>query len=188
MVERILKNKCEGSGVTRTSVNVVPTGINWVYTHELQNIEEKNNSVRYYLQIIDDSRDDDHTQANLLLQAHIIREPFFRALRTKQKLGYAVSSAPWVQQAIIGMLFMVQSNQSTVAIENEIEEFLTDFEKTLTSTDFQSQQKALVWRLRERPQNLDQESVRFAFTLLSGRRDFNRRAYLCFPPPASVLY
>lgn len=175
-----------------SSANVVPEGNNWVYTYELPNTEEKSSAVRYYLQVNNDSTP---VQARLLLLAHIINEPFFCALRTKDNLGYEVSSAPWVQGGVVGMLFMVQSERSTVLVENKIEGFLADFEgNTLTPMkDFESQRNALVEKLREKPENLDQESVRFAFTILSGRRnsqnyyDFDLRTYLSFRLCASTI-
>lgn len=154
----------------KSSANEVPKGHNWVYTCKLENVEDKNNAVRYYLQIADDSTG---MQARLLLLAHIIHEPFFHTLRTEENLGYEVSSAPWVQPSVIGMLFMVQSERSTVAVENSIEKFLTHFggKKLGLMKDFEPQRDALVEKLKEKPENLDQESMRFAFSILSGRRN-----------------
>ncbi|KAG8817090.1 Insulinase (Peptidase M16) [Serendipita sp. 401] len=159
--------------ISRTML--LPRGKEYLHNETLTNPKETNNAVEYYLQIPQDS---ETSQAKLLLLAHLVNEPTFSILRTREQLGYIVSSYSWVQISVMAMAFRIQSEKPALYVENRIEAFLKDFKQTLTTmerTEFESQRQGLVNRLLEKLDNLDQESSRFVSKILDGTYDFTLR-------------
>jgi insulysin len=82
-------------------------------------------------------------------------------LRTKEALGYIVSSAVWSVNQRQGFRIMVQSERTAEYLEDRIEAFWTEtFEQYLeemSEEEFEKQKESLVLRKREKVKNLGQE-------------------------------
>lgn len=162
-----------GEALNRTMI--LPIGQNFIHDHQLTNPKETNNAVEYYLQI---QGDPEKVHPQLLLLAHLINEPAFSTLRTKEQLGYIVSSYSWPQVSVFGMVLQVQSEKPALYVENRIDAFLESYASTLREMDqkvFENQRQGLVNKLLEKLDNLDQETSRFAFRILDGTYDFTNR-------------
>ncbi|KAG8828958.1 Insulinase (Peptidase M16), partial [Serendipita sp. 399] len=175
MVEAELRTRSilPSEEISRTML--LPRGKEYIHNQTLTNPKETNNAVEYYLQIPQDS---ETSQAKLLLLAHLLNEPTFSILRTREQLGYIVTSYSWMQVSVMGMAFRIQSEKPTLFVENRIEQFLSDYKQTLGTmekTDFEGQRQGLVNRLLEKLDNLDQESSRFMAKILDGTYDFTHR-------------
>lgn len=156
---------------------LLPVG-NFIYNKTLDNPSETNNAVEYILQIPDFNHE---LWAKLLLFAHLVNQPAFNVLRTQEQLGYIVSSWSLAQVNAMGMAFRVQSEKPALYVENRIEAFLDGYKevlRTMKLDDFARQRQGLVTKLRERLDNLDQESSRFGLRILDGSYDFSKRRYL----------
>lgn len=160
---------------------LLPEGKNFAHNETVFNPEEKNNAIQYTLQI-GDSRSDP-LRAKVLLFAHLINEPAFNVLRTKEQLGYIVFTHTWNQPSMIGLVVRVQSERSPIYLENRIDTFLEGYGeelKTMSQDVFEKQKMGLVNKLREKLDNLDQEFNRFEFHILEKTYDFSVRECILF--------
>lgn len=90
---------------------------------------EPNTAVEIYFQISMDNR---RTRVIIDLLSHIMYEPLFDQLRTKEQFGYEVSCGPRWTFGIIGLSFkVVTASKSSTEVCGRIERFLTDFRKDL---------------------------------------------------------
>jgi insulysin len=168
-------------GIDRTCL--LPVG-NFVFNKTLDNPLETNNAIEYVLQIRDST---DELYARLILFAHLVNQPAFSVLRTEEQLGYIVSSWSFAQVNAIAMGFRIQSEKPALFVENRVDIFLENYKevlRTMKLDDFAKQRQGLVGKLRERLNNLQQESTRFEFRILDGSYDFSLRTYqstrVCF--------
>lgn len=118
---------------------------------------------------------DRRTRAKLLLFAQMAEEPAFDTLRTKEQLGYVVSSSPVVIGTVAGWRLLIQSERSPDYLEDRIDLFLAKFAETLkdmSDTDFESFKVALINSRLERLKNLNQETSRFWHHVTSEMFDF----------------
>lgn len=68
--------------------------------------------------------------APLYLLGQVIREPCFDTLRTKEQLGYAVSSGGTNTHGVLGFILLVQSSSHPPAhLDSRIEAFLASFDE-----------------------------------------------------------
>ena len=114
--------------------------------------------------------------SNLLAQ--ILSEPAFDILRTKEQVGYFVSSDTWENVESVGWQITVQSEKDPGYVEKRIEKFLAHMRGVLEKmpeTEFEEQKTALAHELAEKLNNILEESARFWSTIRSGYFDFNRR-------------
>lgn len=178
LVEKTLGTRpiLPSEALTRTLL--LPVGSNFVANKTLYNPKEINNAIEYCLQIADSN---EGIYARLLLFGHLVNQPTFAVLRTQEQLGYIVSSSTWSQVNTVSMLFRIQSEKSPVFLDNRIDAFLETFKDTLSNMkdeDFEKQRRGLVVKLREKLDNLDQESSRFGMRILDGTYDFMLRTLL----------
>jgi len=154
-------------------------GGNFLFNKTLDNPLETNNAVQYVLQIGDSTSE---LYARLILFSHLVNQPAFSVLRTEEQLGYIVSSWSSTQVNALVMGFRIQSEKPALFVDNRIDVFLENYEEVLRAMeldDFAKQRQGLVGKLRERLDNLDQESSRFGLRILDGSYDFALRMY-CF--------
>lgn len=160
------------------------------------NPKESNSAITYYCQFGDIS--DAPLRAALKLLVHILKEPTFTQLRTKEQLGYVAtltlstrkpSSHPmtlpryvvaltmWSSAGSMGLGFKIQSLKSPAYVEERIDAFVQTYRATLASCDlasFELRRNALVDKLLERPKNLVEETTAFADHIDGGYHDFSR--------------
>lgn len=150
-------------------VTRIPNHRNWVYFYSVANKEEKDNAVGYYLQVTNTfGSNPTKLHAALLLFAILVNYPFYEKLRMEEKLGYDIISAPLIQKSVVGMLFTVQSHQSTNAIESKIDDFLKGFKKDLRHMVISEAKTTLVKKLEERAENMEKRAAELATFILGG--------------------
>jgi insulysin len=118
----------------------------------------------------------DHVLIEIL--SSIVSEPFYGDLRTKQQLGYIVSSGLRGLEETRTIAFVVQSNVQPVAkLTYAILEFLDNFEVTLmglSEGDFAVYVKGLIEVKTEPDKQLASEVIRNWSEIASGRLEFDR--------------
>ena len=118
-------------------------------------------------------------RARFGLLAHLIRDPYFNALRTEQQLGYVVSVSPAVFERVPGITFVVQSNVAGPARINAATfAFLAQWRAALVAmsdADYTAQRAGLISRLLEKDRNLSSRSARLWTDLDDGVTTFDSR-------------
>ncbi|CAG7855088.1 SubName: Full=Related to insulysin (Metalloendopeptidase) {ECO:0000313/EMBL:CCA70310.1} [Serendipita indica DSM 11827] len=151
--------------------SMILTDGNFIHNRPLIDLQETNNAVSYYIQVRGDGR---HTYPRLRLLDHILSEPTFNVLRTKEQLGYSVSCSSWKQVSVCGLIISVQSEKPAAFVEGRIDAFLTEYcdvLKTMEQGDYEKRRNGLVHAFREKLQNLE-ESDLFAGFITNGTYDF----------------
>ncbi|CUA67752.1 insulysin [Rhizoctonia solani] len=154
----------------------LPAACNYVWEDVVPNKDELNSSLTYYVEVGD--LIDAPLRATLLLFNQMIREPAFNQLRTKEQLGYVVSSGCWFLHGSIGWHVTVQSERKPSYLERRVESFLDLFRETLTAmpeAEFERQRDAYALKRVERLKNMGEEASRFWAHIESGYEDFLRR-------------
>ena len=153
------------------------TAGNFVHNITLTNPKEANGAVLYYLSIGDQA--DDHLRTRLLLVDHLLKDPTFSVLRTKEQLGYVVQSMISQRSSALGFTIRIQSERHPAYVEKRIETFLGSYRDEIAGMnieEFNKQRKGLIDKQRQRLENLGQESSRFWHHIQSGYHDFTRRS------------
>lgn len=110
----------------------------------------------------------------------MVSEPAFNQLRTKEQLGYVVSSGVWLSTGSAGWRIVVQSERKPHYLELRVESFLDLFRETLSNmpeSEFERQRDAYANKRLERLKNLGEEASRFWAHIESGYEDFLRRKF-----------
>ncbi|CDZ96447.1 related to ste23-metalloprotease involved in a-factor processing [Phaffia rhodozyma] len=155
---------------------ILPESSSHVWQLDLPNKENPNSGVDYYLQI--GSTRETRLRAIASLFSQIAREPCFDTLRTKEQLGYLVSSGGRNQSGTIGWHILVQSQNDSVYLENRIEAFLSSLAshlESLPAEDFERQKKSLIEDKLQSLKNLYEESARLWGSIQDGFFDFKKR-------------
>jgi insulysin len=172
----------------------LPKGKEYIYRQhsKTMNPKEPNSAVEMFLPVGDlegyhadmDTRESSKigTESLLELMAHIISEPAFDQLRTKEQLGYIVHTATKKVGHLCGLQVIVQSShKDPTYLDARIEDFLVGFRVKLgafTDEELQTNIQAVVEKLLEKPKNLDQESSRYWEEIKSASYLFDRKARL----------
>lgn len=149
---------------------------NFVHNITLTNPKEANGAVLYHLAI--GNQADDHLRTRLLLVDHLLKDPTFSVLRTKEQLGYVVQSMIWYRASALGFVIRIQSERHPAYVEKRIETFLGSYRAEIAGMkieEFMKQRKGLIDKQRQRLENLNEESSRFWYHIQSGYHDFTRR-------------
>jgi len=96
-------------------------------------------------------------EAMMTIIARVLKPLFFNEMRTKQQLGYVVSSFLRARIGWISFIFLVQTERPPEIAKRAIESFLEDGWKAvqnLARTEFQDHCSAAVRQLKEAPRNL----------------------------------
>ncbi|KAJ8128750.1 hypothetical protein O1611_g4882 [Lasiodiplodia mahajangana] len=162
MIESILK-PCplpkEEWPITRSLI--LPPGSNYLYKKTLEDPENVNHCIEYYLHI--GNRGDRSIRAKTQLLDQILHEPAFDQLRTKEQLGYIVFSGLRPSATTYGFRFIIQSERTSEYLESRIDSFLHAQAKTIqemTDASFESHKRSVVVKRLEKLKNLDQETGR----------------------------
>jgi insulysin len=149
---------------------------NFVHNFTLTNPKETNGAVLYHLSI--GNQADDHLRTRLLLVDHLLKDPIFSVLRTKEQLGYIVQSMIRYRASALAFVVRIQSERHPAYVEKRIETFLESYRSKLadmSTEEFEKQRKGLITKQRQRLENLTEEFSRLWYHIQSGYHDFTRR-------------
>ncbi|SCV68931.1 BQ2448_1951 [Microbotryum intermedium] len=180
---------------------ILPKPCNLIHRSKVVSLENVNSATSVYYQI--GHAGDEKTTVTLALFAQIAKVPIFSTvstrksllkkrtssrkadswylisqLRTKEQLGYIVSSSTWSLYSITGFRVIVQSERSPEYLESRIETLWSSFDAVLlemTDGAFDQQKQSLMDKKREKVKNLGGESARYWDELQEGTFDFDRR-------------
>lgn len=126
------------------------------------------------------SSDNIKQEAYTRLLVQLIKEPAFDNLRTKQQLGYIVSTNVKDMVSYYGVQVVVQSsNRDAKYLDDAIELFLASFYDELalyTNDSIQSNINATIEGLLEKPKNLSEEASKYWNSIISKKYLFNSDA------------
>lgn len=148
----------------------------YVWNIKVPNPANTNSSIDYYCQVGDVA--DDQLRNEVALLAHIVNEPCFNVLRTKEQLGYIVFSGRRSSAGQTGFRILVQSEKDAVFLETRVEAFLDYFQtflKDMSDEEFEKNRQSLVDQRLEKPKNLYGESSRFWARIGDGYYNFLQR-------------
>ncbi|KAL4067799.1 Metalloenzyme, LuxS/M16 peptidase-like protein [Scleroderma citrinum] len=176
-VERIL----DSSPLTEVPFShalILPDGCNFTWKAPVPNSNEPNSALTYYLHLGQLTNLQQRVLGTLL--AHIMSEPAFNILRTKEQLGYIVSCSRWTLSgdSHFGLRIVVQSERGTGYLEERVEAFLDTMDSKLeemSTEEFNDFKRGLQQRWREPAKNLGEEASRYWQQIDSGFFDFLRR-------------
>ncbi|THU88604.1 hypothetical protein K435DRAFT_679530 [Dendrothele bispora CBS 962.96] len=156
---------------------LLPTGCNYTWRSKILNPNQANSALTYYTHIGPVSNR--HLRVTSALLAQILSEPAFDILRTKEQLGYIVSSSGWTLPGASekGLRIVVQSERSPAYLESRVEAFLDTMKvrlEEMTLEAFEEQKSGLERKWREKYKNLTEEATTFMSHINSGHFDFYR--------------
>ncbi|KAF7722305.1 Insulinase (Peptidase M16) [Apophysomyces ossiformis] len=152
----------------------LPEGKSYVYRLSVRDKDELNSAIEYYCQVCNMS--DISLRTRLSLVAQIAQEPCFNQLRTKEQLGYLVFSGVRRHFGTLGLRFIIQSERSTVYLENRIEEFIDTLREVivnLSEEDYAAQINSLIADKLEKFKNMGQEGLKYWNDIYSGCYEFD---------------
>lgn len=122
-------------------------------------------------------------EALLSLVSHLLQEPAFDQLRTKEQLGYIVHTAVKKVSNQLALHIIVQSgHKGPDYLDDRIEEFLFAYyhDKLLlmAEEEFNTNIQAVIENFLERPKNLDEESGSLWDEIVAGTYLFPRKQLL----------
>ena len=101
---------------------------------------------------------------HLALISQLLDQPFYGELRTKQQLGYIVSSGIGESDGVRSLVFSVQSSVlPPPEVENRIDTFLTEYRQTLAAlpdADLDKYREALDVQATDVDKRLGQQASR----------------------------
>lgn len=124
-----------------------------------------------------DEMTSDRSRAHYALLAQIISTPYYQWIRTEKKLGYIVSASPFPQNAVPGLIFIVQSptaSASEILAESEL--FFSDFKNQiseLTDEAFEDHKQGLISRLISKKKNMSEKVGHFWHDIEVNRLTFD---------------
>lgn len=157
-----------------TRRTIVPQpGSEYTYPRTLKNPDNVNHCIDYHIHLGSNVPRSD--RAKLLLFGELTHEPVFDQLRTKEQLGYIVSSGPAIQSTLYSFRFLIQSERDCEYLEERIESWLQGYEKALAEMpeqEFQEHKVGLINKRLEKLKNLGMETGRFWHHVTSEAFDF----------------
>ncbi|GAA5999333.1 uncharacterized protein JCM10292_001210 [Rhodotorula paludigena] len=154
----------------------LPPGTTNVFRSPVPSEENVNSAVSVYYEI--GPATDYELLARLSLFAQIAKVPVFSTLRTKEQLGYIVSSAPWVINAYAGFRVIVQSERTAEYLDERIEALWAGFGDhlaQLSEDEFAKERESVALKKLEKPKSLGQETSRYWQEIQTGELDFDFR-------------
>ena len=149
-----------------------------VFSHQLAS-QYSDASLMLYIQAGDT---DKLRRAAMAVTAQMLRADFYSSLRTEKQLGYIVTSGIYPLMDVPGLFFLIQSPVvGPEKLEQEINQFIRQRFETLsdiTEQDFNRQRHAVISKLAEQPQNLDQQTQRYWQDISQNYHQFDFRQQL----------
>ncbi|GMH47195.1 hypothetical protein TrRE_jg322 [Triparma retinervis] len=114
--------------------------------------------------------------------AHLLCEPAFDILRTKETLGYIVYSARKLNAHVVGLQFIIQGDANPPDyLDERVEAFLETFRSkmvSMTEEEFGANKDSVVEKLLEKDKNLNEESGRYYAYISRRTYTFQRASQL----------
>jgi len=123
-------------------------------------------------------------EAHVELLVHMMSEPAFDQLRTKEQLGYIVfTGVKRLNQQFLGIDVIVQSSHKDADyLDGRVETFLVQYRDeilaTMSEADFTDFTASMIEKFVEKPKNIDQESNQHWAEIKNGMYWFSRKATL----------
>jgi secreted Zn-dependent insulinase-like peptidase len=141
------------------------------------NKQEGNSCIEYYLQI--GLAADVERRAMLDLVDQLLYEPCYNTLRTKQQLGYIVSSGTRLTHGVLGLCITIQSKtHSATSMEARIDEFLTthlQMLRDMSDDEYGKNVNALIEHKRIKAMSISEQGERLWDSLLHRDGAFDHR-------------
>ncbi|KAJ7311450.1 Metalloenzyme, LuxS/M16 peptidase-like protein, partial [Mycena albidolilacea] len=156
---------------------ILERATNHTWTSIIPNPNQANSALSYYVHF--GSIVDQRLRVTSSLLTQILQEPAFNVLRTKEQLGYIVSSSGWLLagQSEKGLRIVVQSEKRPGYLEDRVEAFLEGMKATIeemTPEIFAEHKESLKKRWTEAEKNMTEEASRFSVHVINGQLDFLR--------------
>ncbi|KAJ8592510.1 insulin-degrading enzyme [Rhizopogon salebrosus TDB-379] len=178
MAESILNASPLSADETAQRALILPEGSDYVWKSDIPNPNDPNSSLTYYLQLGSST----HARFRVvsLLLMHMMSEPAFDILRTKEQLGYIVfcSQLQLSGASLLGLRLVVQSERSPAYLEQRVEAFMDVMKnkiETMQPADFEQFKTGLRQQWTEVVKDLRKERSRYWAHIDSGYLDFLRR-------------
>ncbi len=182
-ISHVLKQayKPSGARISPAKISKVPNdSTNTTNNQYLLSVEQQHpdSAASLYIQGQQfDEMTSDKARAHYALLAQIISSPYYQWLRTEKKLGYIVSASPFPQNAVPGLIFIVQSpTASSIDILNESELFFNDFSnqlEALSPEEFEDHKQGLISRLVSKKKNMAEKVGHFWHNIEVNRLTFD---------------
>lgn len=180
ITQTVLRNfNEEGSSFQKiqiVSANQIPVGDSYLRVKSLLP-NDINSVIKNYYQIGAASSE---SECLLELLVKIIREPLFNYIRTKEQLGYAVSSFSKNDENTLGFTITVESQEkkkSSWIVDEKIESFLSDFASHLhemCEDDFETIKRSIIAHKKSADVDLESEVNRNWIEIRDGKYQFER--------------
>ncbi|GHJ89944.1 hypothetical protein NliqN6_6346 [Naganishia liquefaciens] len=156
---------------------ILPRGTEHVWPIQVPNPNNVNSACEYYCQV--GTSDDDNLRCRLALFAHIVDQPIFSRLRTQEQLGYSVWSGPRISAGNMGFHVLLQGEKSATFVETRIEACFDDLCRILNDMpdgEFEANLRGLIGKRRQKPKNLEEETLQYWRHMRDGDYDFERQS------------
>ncbi|KIY63428.1 insulin-degrading enzyme [Cylindrobasidium torrendii FP15055 ss-10] len=165
------------SSITENAL-LLPEGSNLTWVSKIPNKNQANSALTYYCHY-GPSGGDQRLRVKAALLNQILSEPTFDTLRTKEQLGYIVSSQGWTLAGgkNSGLRIVVQSEKVPGYIEDRVESHLAGMKtyiEEMTPEVFEEQKGGLEKRWREAYKNILEEATSFMWHISTDDLDFLR--------------
>eukprot|EP01042_Synura_sphagnicola_P014943 gene14943-18904_t len=151
------------SPVRPSSVNTdMPTPLGYILSHKEPNPQDENSACTFYFQL---PTRDISAAVQLEILADAIEQPFYDELRTKQQLGYIVSSGVRTKEGYKYLTFTVQSSLATghdliERIESFLADFFVQFQRDFNEKQLDALKSGIKSRKLEPDQSLTSQATR----------------------------
>ncbi|KAI5283391.1 Insulinase (Peptidase M16), partial [Ascosphaera aggregata] len=162
MIEKIIQTRALPRSQWPTQRNLLlPPGSNFIYESTLEDPDNVNHCIDYYLQVSE--KTNKKLSAKLLLFDQMTSEPAFDQLRTQEQLGYVVFSGTRALTTTVGYYVRIQSERNNQYLESRIDKFLGDFGQKLedmSNKEFEDHKLSVINKRLEKLKNLGLETRR----------------------------
>lgn len=162
MIEETLKTRALPRSQWPTQRNLIlAPGSNYIYECTLEDPDNVNHCIDYYLQVCD--KTDRKLCAKVLLFDQMTSEPAFDQLRTQEQLGYVVFSGTRALTTTVGFYVRIQSERDNQYLESRIDKFLAEYGQkleTMSDKDFEEHKLSIINKRLEKLKNLGSETRR----------------------------
>jgi len=165
------------SSLSHIRISNLPLARRLVTVLPSQIVTEKNSAILIHYQF---GPVDMTSLVNMSFITNFLKQKFFYELRTKQQLGYSVSSGAEKDKGVIGFNFFIQSNhKSTEYCRKKIDEFIStalDLINNITHEEFSSIVDGMISSLKKPFSNLFEEAQYYWDEIATGRLEFNHKS------------
>ncbi|CAF3245595.1 unnamed protein product [Rotaria socialis] len=151
---------------------ILPEGCNYAYS--MLNDAHKLHAIEIYLQCFPQTLENN---ALLELFCHLVDEPCFDQLRTKEQLGYVVSAGARRSRGVQGFRVIVQSARELDHVNQRIELFIEsirDYILTMSDEQFKKQREGYMVKKLEVPKKMRSQGNKFWTEITNHQFCFDR--------------